>query len=504
LTPEPPDGVWLVDEQKREYFVVEVDRREGLYQWVNDEHTRVRLPLGLEFDLVSYDSGHFRVKIYRPLNEAAPVPARRPGAEEIANVAASYRVLATPGRGLTLQPFSAGLPERGQWRNGFDVADLDGDGHPDIVFGPPRKGRRTPTIFLGDGAGHWRTWRAASFPPLPLDYGDAAVADLNGDRIPDLVFASHLKGIVALIGDGRGSFTPWSRGMGFPTPEPGGGAPFTSRAIAITDWNGDGRPDIVAVGEGPQLARRPTGGSVDGLDPGSRGAAVLLNGGDGTWKKVVDDSRNFGGSLAVADFNRDGRMDFVVGSDRRGFTGLLNIGQPDGTWKATLLSVLRRQGLFRAVAAADFDGDGRPDLAVSFFTRDLDVDRTGIDVLLSREGGWERRTVAVVENRVMVYRLATGDLDGNGHKDLVGLDGDGALWILLGDGKGGFTHEPVRALKGEEKCQGYGLRLADLDGDGKDEIIVSFAEEPVTQGPYGEDLSCPSQGGLQAWKVAQK
>jgi hypothetical protein len=503
--PEPPDGRWLVDDQGREYFIVEVPRREGTYLWVDDARTRVRVVHGIELDVASYDERHIRVKIYRSRSEAAPVVRRpQPTAEERERAAASYRVEVVPGPGVALQPFSAGLPQRGQWRNNFDVADLDGDGHLDIAFGPSRKSRlRVPTIFLGNGAGRWTPWSAARFPALAFDYGDVKAADLNGDGVRDLVVASHLKGIVAMLGDGRGGFRVWSQGIDFWSPDDGRGPAFSSRTVAVVDWNGDGRPDILALGEGPWLARQPgSGGAGSG---GSRGAVVYLNQGDGTWTKVDGRrSRNFGGSLAVADFDRDGRLDFVAATDRWGFTALLNLARADGTWSEAPLAALRPEGMSRAVATADFDRDGRPDLAVGFLTREHGTFRAGIDVLFSRATGWERRTLGVVEGRVAVHRLVTGDLDGDGHVDLVGVDGDGALWIFRGDGKGGFTREPAPDLKGGEKCQGYGLRLADLDRDGADEIVVSFAEEPANHGPYGKDLSCPSEGGLQAWKVTRK
>src|SRR5262245_42878837 len=84
-------------------------------------------------------------------------------------------------RSLVFEPFGRGLPTRGQWRNGFAVADMNGDGHPDIVHGPPRKVRGGPVVFLGDGRGGWTVWKDARFPAAPYDYGTAAVADFNGD-----------------------------------------------------------------------------------------------------------------------------------------------------------------------------------------------------------------------------------------------------------------------------------------------------------------------------------
>src|SRR5260370_861172 len=50
-----------------------------------------------------------------------------------------------------LEPFGRGLPDKGQWRQGFAIADMNGDGHPDLILPPPRGVPGVPEIFLGDG-----------------------------------------------------------------------------------------------------------------------------------------------------------------------------------------------------------------------------------------------------------------------------------------------------------------------------------------------------------------
>jgi hypothetical protein len=146
------------------------------------------------------------------------------------------------------------LPTSGQWRQGFSITDINGNGHLDIVHGPARKTLSPPAIFLGDGKGVWTRWEDAHFPALPFDYGDAQVGDLNGDGQPDLVLGVHLRGMLALRNDGNGNFAEARSGIGF-AGDAGQEAVFSSQAIQLVDWNNDGRLDILALSEGPQPGR---------------------------------------------------------------------------------------------------------------------------------------------------------------------------------------------------------------------------------------------------------
>lgn len=494
--PQPPDGRWLRDADGHEYFGLETKQPKGSYEWANPEKTRARTGHGVEVEVLEHDDETLTIKIYRTDGDAAPTPPAAPSAAELEQAARAYVAQAKPGKGAQLASLGDGLPQRGQWRNGFAIADVDGDGHLDIVFGPARKSRRPPAVFKGDGAGHWTVWQDARFPKLPFDYGDAAAGDLNGDGKTDVVLASHLRGIVAMLGDGKGGFTAWSQGIEFALP--GGDAPpaFTSRAIELADWNRDGRLDVVALGEGPQLMAAARRTAVEG---GSRGITVYLNGGDGTWtKRTQVGTGSFGSSLAVADVNGDGLLDVVAGSERRGFRGILNLGRPDGSWQETEIAELRPDGLMQAVAAADFDGDGKPDIAVGYVNSELGVDRRGIDVLLNRDGTWQRVTLLAEEGRDGFNSLSSGDLNGDGARDLVALDDAGALHLFLGDGKGAFTREPLARPALGEKCAGYGLRTAKIGGRSADDIVASFADE--SDELLGSGPRCPSQGSLQAWK----
>ena len=108
---------------------------------------------------------------------------------------------------------SDGLPTSGSWRNGLTIADMNGDGFPDIIAPPERAGGTgIPAIFLGDGKGHWKYWQEARWPH-GLDYGTVAAGDFNKDGHMDLAFAVHLPGIYVMLGDGKGNFTEVSEGL---------------------------------------------------------------------------------------------------------------------------------------------------------------------------------------------------------------------------------------------------------------------------------------------------
>ena len=183
-------------------------------------------------------------------------------------------------------PFSQGLPTAGQWRNGFDIADMNGDGHLDIVHWAGAQGVRP--------AGHLPRRRQGEL--AAVERGQVSRACLTttatprwptstATATPDIALGMHLRGSWSLLGDGKGNFTEWSKGLDFAVPGRRGRRPgFSSRTLAVADWNRDGAPGHPGPGRG--AAARPSRAATRARRPGrteSYGIVVYLNQGDGTW-----------------------------------------------------------------------------------------------------------------------------------------------------------------------------------------------------------------------------
>lgn len=504
--PTPPaDGQWLVDETGRRYFIDKVEKIEGRYERLEDGVVKPwRMPA---LKLESEDDRFFYFRVYEP--QTVEPWRRRPEVSEEARTRYDGGGPTADVDTLTFEPFDEGLPKTGQWRNGFALVDMNGDGHVDIVHGPARKSLGTPVIFLGDDAGTWRNWDDVTFPSKNYDYGDVAVGDFNGDGVPDFALAMHLTGILALEHDGKGNFQAASEGLGLLDGTGRQKLDFSGREIESVDWDGDGRPDLMVLSEGP--ATMPRGGG-DNPAPPAAGVRLYRNLGAGRWEAAATapEDRSFGESLVLADLDGDGRTDVVTGSRTIGYRDVVKMGQADGTWANRALDPLPERPLVWSVTSGDFDGDGRPDLAVGYRDTLWEVRGEVVDVLLNRsepgELRWERRMTLLQEGEDYEHfgAMATGDVDGDGNTDLVALDDVGRRHVLLGNGDGSFRRELSPELEPTglyRHCAGYEVQLLDLDGDGRDEILAGFAGEPGTEAYLIGVLEprCRASGALHVW-----
>jgi hypothetical protein len=241
---------------------------------------------------------------------------------------------------------------------GLAIGDFDGDGHPDLaVIGSPNP-QGMVTVVLGNGDGTFQAGR--NYAVAQRQATSVAVADFNGDGHLDLVVASRglqpdLGSLSVLLGNGDGTFQPASNtdaGLG-------------PRFVALGDFNGDGKVDIVTANTSYLID--PRHGFSQILESDVR---VFLGNGDGTFRvSQVYDAGPGPTAVAVGDFNGDGIPDLIVingGVPDPGGLGqsvALLLGNGDGTFQKPQRYGAGGSPLW--VAVGDFNGDGYPDLAVA-------------------------------------------------------------------------------------------------------------------------------------------
>lgn len=154
------------------------------------------------------------------------------------------------------------------------------------------------------------------------------------------------------------------------------------------------------------------------------------------------------------------------------------------------VQTLLAPAVIRAADPHDFDGDGRDEIVVAYSS--TGQPRRGVIELASYPGGarsfWSEELVDVAD-------VAAGDINGDGAADVVAALQNGQLLTFRGDGNGFVTRDAdIAAPEWRRGCNAYAVGLADLDGDGRDEIVAAFA---------GESAGCASQGGVEVWRAVQ-
>src|SRR5713226_600481 len=332
--------------------------------------------------------------------------------------------------------------------------DFNGDGIPDLVSISYENG--SVSVELGQANGSFRDLGVRY--PVGVQPVAAAAADFDGDGNLDLAVLNQVcltdpcpPGLVSvLLGNGDGTFRPH---VDYPTgPNPNG--------LVLGDFNGDGLLDLAAAD------------AVSRISSGSPGmVSLLLGNGDGTFQSPVDSPAGTGViGLVAADFNLDGKLDVVV-DNHPSFgsqTVSLLIGRGDGSFEQP--TTLSAGGDPTSLVAADFDGDGNPDLAIT----------TGVGAVAVLRGNGDGRFQPHVDypGGFGPVRIIATDMNADDKLDLVislttGIPTYGAVSILLGVGDG--TFQPRR----EYATGTFGALVAgDFNGDGKQDVAV--AKEPST------------------------
>jgi Bacterial Ig-like domain (group 3)/FG-GAP-like repeat/FG-GAP repeat len=344
----------------------------------------------------------------------------------------------------------------GPFASSVAVADVNGDRKPDLLVAGG-----SVSVLLGNGDGTFQT-------EVTYDSGGGgsavavAVADVNDDGKPDLLVTNEQTSTVGvLLGNGDGTFQP------VVTYGSGGGLPLS---IAVADVNGDGKPDL-EVANDCDIACSPVNGGVVG---------VLLGNGDGTFQTALPYSTGQGSLdfVAVADVNGDGSPDLVVADNG---VGVL-LGKGDGTFKQ-VVNYSSAGSNPTSVVVADVNKDGKPDLVVanceaSGATGCLDAPDGSVGVLLGNGDGSFQAAVAYDSGAPGAMSVAVSDVNGDGKLDLVvadncdpGCNSGGLVGVLLGKGLGIF--KPVVGFE-LLNARANSVAVADVNGDGKPDLLVAI------------------------------
>jgi Bacterial Ig-like domain (group 3)/FG-GAP-like repeat len=393
-------------------------------------------------------------------------------------------------------------------------------GHPPLLSGTVSFQDTTDGNYvLGTGALGTPTFtQRFTQPNPPINTGNepaaAGVGDFNGDGKPDLaVMNADDNAIAILLGNGDGTFTNSGSITGVGTTSCSSNNQQSNCSIAVGDFNHDGKADLVetsdfdnavyiylgngdgtftaapgspvTVGNFP-VAVRTGDFNTDGLldlvvaNAGDDTVSILLGNGDGTFAEASGSPVAVGSFpffLAVADFNGDGRVDVAVTNDDDSTVSVL-LSNGDGTFFNAPGSPVGSGNYAPCpIVAADFNGDGIVDLAVANFTPDTGQTVSNVVILLGKgDGSFTDAPGSPVLVGLNPFAMVAADFNQDGNTDLA-VDNYGeisdpttqSLTLLLGDGKGGFSVAGAATQLGDSPQD---LAPGDFNGDGTIDLAV--------------------------------
>ncbi|WP_421590319.1 beta strand repeat-containing protein [Shinella sp. M27] len=318
----------------------------------------------------------------------------------------------------------AGFDTNGRPTFVYTIAEGDGDTSDLSVTG----------VDTTDGTVDGRDAELSFGTPTSVDVGSSPssvrAVDVNGDGKLDLVTANY-NSVSVRLGDGEGGFSGSTNIAG------GNGL----RSVVVADVNGDGKLDILTA------------------NFNSSSVSVRLGDGDGGFSDATNINVGYGPfSLSVADVNGDGKLDLLT--PNYDYTISVRLGDGTGNFSGSTEIPI---GTAPSICVADVNGDGKLDILAPNMETDTISVRLG-----DGAGGFSGSTEVVVGSDP--YSVAAADMNGDGKLDIVAVNQAGAtVSVRLGDGAGGFSGSTEMSVGGGP----ISVAIGDMNGDGKLDVVTA-------------------------------
>jgi hypothetical protein len=313
----------------------------------------------------------------------------------------------------------------------FAVGDFNADGNLDVAL-VAGNSTNTVQIYSGDGKGNLVPGPITSVLP---DSQAIAAADINNDGKLDLIVGGA-NGVSVLLGYGNGGFRS-GKAVHYNNTD----------TIAIGDFNRDGKLDLLL-----------------------NGATFFAGNGDGTFQSGHDvGTRSSSFPVALGDFNGDGKLDFAMLDDSTSPTNLdIVLGNGDGTFQSAMVITPPNVGN-RSIISADFNGDGKVDLAMTGCS-DPYCNAAGVaDIYLGNGDGTFQLQVFTAAVGYGPGSILTADFNGDHHLDILEVNNSSDFAVFTGNGDGTFNSSrswalPVGAFSS--------VAVGDFNNDGQPDLIT--------------------------------